>query len=40
MADPIIGRLVAGEESQVRRAYERFEAQPVTEQRLTENKCP
>lgn len=40
MPEPIIGRLVAGEETQVRRAYERFEAQPVTDRRLTDDKCP
>ena len=40
MAEPIIGRLVAGEEAQVRRAYARFEAQPVTERRLTDDACP
>lgn len=40
MAEPIIGRLVAGEEAQVRRAYARFEAQPVTERRLTDDTCP
>ena len=40
MAEPIIGRLVAGEEAQVRRAYARFEAQPVTECRLTDDACP
>ncbi len=40
MPAPIIGRLVAGEETQVRRAYERFEAQPVTERRLTDDPCP
>lgn len=40
MPTPIIGRLVAGEETQVRRAYEQFEAQPVTDRRLSEDKCP
>ncbi len=35
-----IGRLLAGEETQVRRAYERFEAQEVTESRLTDDPEP
>lgn len=38
--DITIGRLVAGEETQVRKAYERFEAQPVTDTRLTDNVEP
>lgn len=40
MAEPMIGRLIAGEESSVRKAYEAFEVQPVTEQRLTDNLEP
>ncbi|MDO4527863.1 MAG: hypothetical protein Q4C03_03655, partial [bacterium] len=40
MAEPLIGRLVAGEESSVRKAYEAFEVQPVTEKRLTDNLEP
>lgn len=40
MSNPIIGRLVAGEESQVLKAYEAFVVQPVTDQRLTDNLEP
>ncbi len=37
---PTIGRLVAGEESQVRKAYEAYAQQPITETRLTDNLEP
>ena len=40
MSNPLIGRLVAGEEYQVQKAYEAFAVQPVTETRLTDNKEP
>ena len=40
MSHPLIGRLVAGEESAVLKAYEAFAVQPVTETRLTDNKEP
>ncbi|MBQ9694009.1 MAG: UDP-3-O-acyl-N-acetylglucosamine deacetylase [Kiritimatiellae bacterium] len=40
MSHPLIGRLVAGEESAVLKAYEAFTIQPVTDTRLTENKEP
>lgn len=40
MSNPLIGRLVAGEEYQVQKAYESFAVQPVTETRLTDNKEP
>ena len=40
MSQPLIGRLVAGDESLVRKAYEAFEAQPITETRLTDCKEP
>jgi UDP-3-O-[3-hydroxymyristoyl] N-acetylglucosamine deacetylase len=40
MGNPIIGRLVAGEESQVLRAYDSFVVQPVTDTRLTDNLEP
>jgi len=40
MSNPLIGRLVAGDEPQVLRAYEAFCEQPVTETRLTDNKEP
>ncbi len=37
---PILGRIVAGDEAQILRAYEGYEAQPITEQRLTDNVAP
>lgn len=40
MSNPIIGRLVAGDENAVRRAYEAFEAQPVDDTRTTDNPEP
>ena len=40
MSNPVIGRLVAGEESQVLKAYEAFAVQPVTDTRLTDNLEP
>lgn len=40
MSEPLIGRLVAGEESQVRKAYEAFACQQVTDKRLTDNLAP
>ncbi len=40
MSEPVIGRLVAGDESLVRKAYEAFEAQDVTATMLTDNKEP
>lgn len=40
MATPLIGKLLAGDESQVRKAYEAYEVQPVTERALTDNPCP
>ena len=40
MSNPIIGRLVAGEEANVLKAYEAYALQPVTETRLTDNLEP
>jgi UDP-3-O-[3-hydroxymyristoyl] N-acetylglucosamine deacetylase len=40
MSNPVIGRLVAVEESQVLKAYEAFAVQPVTDTRLTDNLEP
>ncbi len=40
MKEALIGRLVAGEETRVRAAYEAFEAQPVTETCRTDNRLP
>lgn len=40
MSTPTIGRLVAGDEAQVLKAYEAFEVQPVTDTRLTDNLVP
>lgn len=40
MSNPLIGRLVAGEEYQVQKAYEAFVQQPVTDTRLTDNMEP
>lgn len=40
MSNPLIGRLVAGEEYQVLKAYEAFATQPVNNTQLTDNKEP
>ena len=40
MSNPVIGRLVAGEEANVLKAYEAYALQPVTETRLTDNLEP
>lgn len=40
MSEPILGQIVAGEAAAIRRAYEAYEAQPVTETRLCDNPAP
>lgn len=40
MSEPTLGKIVAGEEAQIRRAYEQYDVQPVTESRLTDNRAP